>query len=99
MSREGDMALIEFCAEQFEHFEPAAWLGFERVSRETLAAAAMFLALGVKDWAGRRESLEAVAEALAPGREFTELLRMTRFDFARFRSQLAVRLTHACPLS
>lgn len=99
MSREADMALVEFCAVQFEDFDPSAWTEASGVPLGVLAAAASFLALAAPDWARHRRNLERVAETLAPGRDFPELARECRFDFLRFRSLLAARLLHACPLS
>jgi hypothetical protein len=99
MTREADMALLEFCARQFENFDEAAWGDFRGAPREVVAAAVAYLALSEKSGFGHRVEMERVAEALAQGRDFAELARSARFDFARFGPMLEMRLRHACPLS
>ena len=99
VNREEDMALLEFCARQFEAFDATAWSHFPEAWNKQVAAAALCLALSAEDWFGHRVALERVAEALVPGREFPSLAREAKFDYARFGPMLKARLRHACPLS
>lgn len=93
------MALLEFCAGQFENFDESAWFDFTGAPREAVAAAAAYLALSGKNGFRHKAALARVAESMEPGRDFVELARSARFDFARFGPMLEMRLRHACPLS
>lgn len=73
MNRESEAALLEFCAQQRGDFSPAAWLAFEELPPDELAATALFLA-GVEWFGHRRELLDAAAQ-LAPGAGFADLAR------------------------
>lgn len=97
MDRNDELILLEFCAKQHAAFRQEDWRGGDRLSDETLAAAALFLAH--TNWFGQADALREVAERLAPALGFPELVRRTRFDFARFEGMLKMRLRHACALS
>lgn len=100
MYRDVEMALLEFCAAQSEVFDPEAWCGLDaRIPRETLAAAAWFLAMNGPAWFGHADALVQVASRLAPDKDFVELARIARFDYQRFGNSLRVRIRHACALS
>ena len=94
MTRESEAQLIDFCLAQARAFDRSAWMGFDAVSRETLAVAARQIAGMDLEAAYQRHSFLSIADELAP--EWTgiaELARRTRFDLARF-SNLIRRAEH-----
>lgn len=93
------MRLVEFCARQKQDFHGKDWLNEDDLPRDTLAVTAAFLALDGESWFGYREELERVHDQLAPGHDFTWLVKATGFDFQRFRGLLRARIAHACALS
>ncbi|MEI7820002.1 MAG: hypothetical protein WCK55_03725 [Verrucomicrobiota bacterium] len=95
MNRESEAALLEFCAQQRGDFSAAAWMEYDRLPREEVAAAALFLA-GVA-WFGHEAELRTVAAALGQGAGFADLARRTSFDCARFSTLL--RRRHALAAS
>lgn len=97
MDRNDELVLLEFCAKQHAAFRQEDWRGGDQLSDETLAAAALFLAH--TNWFGQAAALREVAERLATALGFPELVRRTRFDFARFEGMLKMQLRHACALS
>ena len=86
MNRESEAALLEFCAQQRGDFFPAAWLAYDALPHDELAATALFLA-GV-EWFGHRRELHDVAGQLAPDARFADLARRTAFDCSRFSNLL-----------
>jgi hypothetical protein len=95
MNRESEAAWLEFCAQQRGNFSAAAWIEYDGLPREEVAATALFLA-GV-EWFGHQPELLAVAAQLAPGAGFADLARRTAFDCSRFSNLL--RRRHALAAS
>lgn len=95
MNRESEAVMLEFCAQQREHFDATAWVDARLLPRDETAAVALFLAGG--DWYGCRAQLLEVAERLEPGcvGHFSALSRRTGFDCSRFSTMLRRRLDHA----
>ncbi len=99
MTRDTEARLIEFCVNQQDRFDADEWLDCDLVTRDELAAAALFLA-GV-DWFGHREALNQVAETIKPGStsRAPDVLRQARFDCLRFSTMLRRELRHALAAS
>ena len=64
MNRESEAALLEFCAQQRGDFSAAAWMNYERLPSEEVAAASEEMAAQVQELAAQAEELAATAEQL-----------------------------------
>ncbi len=95
MNRESEAEILEFCAQQRDGFDAAAWVKICILPPQEMAAVALFLA-GV-DWYGFRQGLLEVAEHFQPGcaGQLSVLVRRTGFDCSRFSNHLRRRLAHA----
>jgi hypothetical protein len=92
MNRITEAELFDFCVRQKNDFSIERWLAFGQLSRAELAACALLLAS--VDWYGHRAELREVADRIYPGitGKFSELIKLTGFDCARFSSMLRKRL-------
>lgn len=100
MSRERDMALLEFCAAQVDSFNLAAWLrSDEELPSEVKAVAARFMMMSPGVWPGDASHLKKVSDAVDLTGGFLSAARRVGFDFSRFATMLSARLTYARPLS
>ena len=89
--------MLAFSAAQSRQFREEDWTEFAEsalVSREEVAAAALFLAGGY--WYGHKDALFRVAERLSPGAvgRFSERARAVEFNCSRFDHMLRTRIAH-----
>jgi hypothetical protein len=94
MNRQGEQELLDFCAAQRIDFSADQWKTFSAVTRQELAAAALFLA--GTEWYGHRKELIEIGEHLAPGYygRLSVLIDETRFDLSRFNTRIKRDLGH-----
>ncbi|MBS0343041.1 MAG: hypothetical protein JSS56_21215 [Proteobacteria bacterium] len=97
MTRDHEERLLAFSAAQSRHFREEEWARLAEsdvVSREEVAATALFLAGGY--WYGHKDALFRVAERLCPGAvgKFSERARAVEFNCSRFDHMLKTRIAH-----
>lgn len=99
MTPESEANLLEFCVLQKARFRYDDWLTFPHPDKDEMAAVCLFLA-GV-DWYVRRIDLREIAGRLRPGSpiSFEKLMRLTRFDAARFSNRLRRAMSRAATAS
>ncbi|CAN7773553.1 hypothetical protein LJR290_007659 [Variovorax sp. LjRoot290] len=97
MTRDHEEQLLAFSAAQSLRFREEDWMQLAAtgpVSREEVAAAALFLAGGY--WYGHKDALFRVAERLYPRSvgKFSERARAVEFNCSRFDHMLKTRIAH-----
>jgi hypothetical protein len=94
MTRDSDLAFLEFCAQQMTNFSSEAWVALPRPNVQK-ATVALFLAN--MPWFGHQAELFALAARFHRGSvgRFSVLAERTGFSPSRFRNLLQSTLNHA----